>query len=247
MTESRPRPGPGSVGTPRGFLFDVFGTVVDWRRSVARGLASRLAPLGVAADWAALADGWRARYDPSMAPVRAGRRDWVVLDALHRESLEDLLAAEGLGPFDAAVLDDLTWLWHRLEPWPDAREGLRRLGTLAPCATCSNGHIAMIVAMARAGGLRWDAVLGAEIARDYKPAPAVYLASAPALGLAPGAAMMVAAHNADLAAARAAGLRTAFVRRPAEHGPGQSVDLEPEGDWDVVADDLVDLATRLGG
>ena len=238
---------PGSAVTPGGFLFDVFGTVVDWRGSVARGLASRLAPMGVVADWAALADGWRARYDPSMAPIREGRREWVVLDVLHRESLEDLLAAHRLGPFDDAVLDDLVRLWHRLEPWPDAREGLRRMGTLAPCATCSNGHIAMMVAMARAGGLRWDAVLGAEIARDYKPSPPVYLASAAALGVAPGEAMMVAAHNADLAAAQALGLRTAFVRRPAEHGPGQTVDLEPEGTWDVVAEDLVDLATRLGG
>ncbi len=237
----------GPAEMPGGFLFDVFGTVVDWRRSVARGMEARLGPLGVVADWAALADGWRARYDPSMAPIREGRRAWVALDVLHRESLQDLLAAEGLGPFDDTVLDDLTRLWHRLEPWPDAREGLRRMGTLAPCATCSNGHVAMMVAMARAGGLRWDAVLGAEFARDYKPAPSVYLASAAALGLEPGAAMMVAAHNADLAAAQALGLRTAFVRRPVEHGPGQTVDLEPEGDWDLVAEDLVDLATRLGG
>jgi 2-haloacid dehalogenase len=231
---------------PRAFLFDVFGTVVDWRSSVARGLEGLLAPRGVTADWAGLADAWRGRYDPSMAPVRDGRRAYVDLDLLHGESLDAVLAEAGIAPLDPATRDAAVKLWHALDPWPDAAEGIARLGRIAPCATCSNGHVALMVGVARHGGLRWDAILGAPVARTFKPAPQVYLESAAALGCAPGTTMMVAAHNADLAAAQALGFRTAFVTRPTEHGAGQTVDLAPEGDWEIVCDDLVALAQRFG-
>lgn len=232
---------------PRAFLFDVFGTVVDWRSSVARGLQAALAPRGITADWAGIADAWRGLYEPSMEPVRAGQAPYVDLDTLHRASLETVLAGAGIGGLPAALLDDLTRLWHVLDPWPDSAEGLRRLGALAPCGACSNGHVALIVALSRHGGLRWDAVLGAATARNYKPHPSVYLESAAAFGVDPGACMMVAAHNADLRAAAALGFRTAFVRRPTEHGPGQTLDLEPEDAWDVVTDSLTGLAEALGG
>ena len=227
-------------------LFDVFGTVVDWRTSVARELETFFAPRGVNRDWTRVARDWRALYQPSMEAVRSGRREFVVLDALHAENLGRVLADHGVEAPDDAGLDRLVRAWHRLDPWPDSVEGLRLLGRERPVATLSNGNVALMVALARHAGLRWDAVLGAELARNYKPEPEVYLRSVAALGLEPGACLMVAAHNDDLRAARALGLRTAFVARPTEHGPDQATDLRAEEDWDLVADSLVELARALG-
>lgn len=231
---------------PRALLFDVFGTCVDWRSCVARELRALGDRLGLGKrDWAALADAWRGLYQPQMEPVRRGERPWVNLDVLHREALDRVLDDAGLGAVLAAARDELTLAWHRLDPWPDTAEGLARLGRRFVVAPCSNGHIALLVNLSRWAGLRWDAILGAEIAHAYKPQPVVYLASVEALGLEPGEVMMVAAHGGDLAAAAALGLRTAFVPRPAEHGPGGTADL-PEQPVDLVADDLLHLARSLG-
>ena len=231
---------------PKALLFDVFGTCVDWRSSLVRegeALARRRGLTGV--DWAALADAWRGRYQPQLATVRSGARPWVNLDVLHAESLEGVLRSAGLelGDDDRGVL---TGAWHRLDPWPDTVEGLTRLRRRFIIAPNSNGHIALIVNMARRAGLPWDAVLGAELAGTYKPEPEVYLRSARALGLTPPQVMMVAAHNGDLAAAARYGLQTAFVARPTEYGPGQTSDLAPEFAVDIAARDLVDLACLLG-
>lgn len=233
---------------PRALLFDVFGTCVDWRSSIVRegrALGERLG-LGEV-DWPGLADAWRGRYQPQMETVRSGARPWTNLDVLHRESLDAVLAGAGLaGRVPEAERAELTLAWHRLDPWPDAAEGLRRLGRRFVVAPNSNGHIALLVNLSRWAGLRWDAILGAEIARAYKPLPEVYLRSVEALGLEPAQAMMVAAHNGDLAAAGACGLRTAFVPRPTEHGPGQTTDLRPAHPVDLVATDFLDLAAQLG-
>ena len=191
-----------------------------------------------------LADEWRALYQPQLETVRSGAREWVDLDVLHREALDRLLTRHGLAVEDP---DELTRAWHRLDPWPDTVPGLTRLNARFIIAPCSNGHIAQGVNLARHAGLPWDVILGAEIARAYKPQPQAYLASAAALKLPPHEIAMVAAHNGDLAAAQALGFATAFVPRPAEHGPGQTTDLEPEGDWDVVARDFLDLADKLKG
>jgi 2-haloacid dehalogenase len=171
---------------PKALLFDVFGTCVDWRSGVARAgeaLGRRLGITGV--DWLAFADAWRDQYQPQMETVRNGQRPWVTLDVLHRESLDTVLAAFGLEDVPAAERDELTLAWHRLDPWPDVVEGLTRLKTRYVIAPCSNGHIALMVTMAKRAGLPWDAILGAEIARAYKPQPAVYLRSVAALGLEP--------------------------------------------------------------
>lgn len=168
----------------------------------------------------------------------------MVLDVLHREALDDVLAAHGVD-LTAAQRDDLNLVWHRLDPWPDTVAGLERLKQRFIIAPVSNGNIALLVDMARHAGLPWDAILGAELARAYKPQPEAYLRSAEALGIAPGEAMMVAAHNGDLIAAARLGLMTAFVPRPTEHGPGQTSDLEPEAGYDVVAEDFLALANAL--
>lgn len=231
----------------RALLFDVFGTCVDWRSGVAREVAAMAARRGMrGADAEAVADAWRARYQPQLETVRSGRRPWVDLDTLHREALDAVLVAHGLGALGAADRDELTRSWHRLDPWPDTLEGLRRLRRRFMIAPVSNGHIALIVAMARRAGIVWDAVLGAEIAHSYKPLPEVYLRSVAALGIAPAEAMMVAAHGSDLVAAAGCGLRTAFVHRPREHGPGQTSDLAAPPGVDIEAGDLLDLAERLG-
>lgn len=232
---------------PQALIFDVFGTLVDWRTSIARHVIAAFAEYGAEIDGAAFADAWRAEYQPSMERVRSGARKYVALDDLHRENLMTVLAASGHETvFTPDEIIALARAWERLDPWPDAVPGLTRLRAHRVVAPCSNGSIAMMTHLARHAALPWDCILGADIARDYKPKPGVYRAACHALRLPASEVMMVAAHNADLAAARAAGLGTAFIPRPTEHGPGQTTDLAPEAAWDVVTGDIEELAERLG-
>jgi 2-haloacid dehalogenase len=224
------------MSVPQALIFDVFGTCVDWRTSVAREVAATLPGI----DAAAFAEAWRAEYQPAMARVRDGARGYVPLDDLHLENLH-LVAAR----FGVDAPEVLNAAWERLDPWPDVVPGLSAMKARRIVAPCSNGSIALMTRLARHADLPWDCILGADIARDYKPKPGVYLAAVRALRLDPAEVMMVAAHNDDLAAARAAGLATGFVARPTEHGPAQTTDLAPESDWDVVAADFRDLAEKL--
>jgi len=227
-------------------LFDVFGTVVDWRSSLIDDLSRFGAEKGLKADWAAFADDWRGLYQPAMDEVRTGRRPWTILDVLHRESLDKLLVKYALTSLSEADKDHVNKVWHRLKPWPDTVEGLRRLKSRYIIGTLSNGNVGLLTRMAKHAGLPWDVVLGAETARAYKPLPQAYLASAELLNLAPSQVMLVAAHNGDLAAAAGCGLRTAFVARPAEYGPHQKRDFKADRDWDVVTDSFTSLAKAMG-
>jgi 2-haloacid dehalogenase len=226
----------------RALVFDVFGTVVDWRGGVAREV-SRL--LGPAVDAAALADDWRGRYVPSMQQVRSGELPWTPLDALHRSSLSSVLADAGLASVPAEVRDELVLAWHRLDPWPDVVPGLRRLSRRFVLAPLSNGNIALQVDLARRSGLPWDCVLGAEVVRHYKPDPEVYDSAPQLLAVPPSSVVMVAAHVDDLAAARARGLRTAYVHRPDEFG-GRVLPPGTDPDADVSVSSFEELADRLG-
>ena len=227
-------------------LFDVFGTVVDWRTSIVDDLSQFGAERGLEVDWAAFTDDWRGLYQPAMEEVRSGRRAWTVLDVLHRESLDKLLAKHAISGLDDADRDHINKVWHRLKPWPDTVEGLERLKKRYIIGTLSNGNVGLLTRMAKYAGLPWDVVLGAETAHAYKPLPQAYLANAELINLKPGQVMLVAAHNGDLAAAAKAGLRTAFVTRPSEYGPHQKLDLKADGDWDVVVDSFVGLAKAMG-
>ena len=233
-------------GRIKALTFDVFGTVVDWRSSIAReGQAlGRAKHLDV--DWVKFADAWRGLYQPAMDRVRRGEVPWTKLDDLHRASLVQLLDEFEIRGLGEAEIDELNRAWHRLDPWPDAVAGLTRLKRRFILATLSNGNVALMVNMAKRAGLPWDAILGAEVVQCYKPQPKAYLGTAALLGLAPAECLMVAAHNGDLTAAQTQGFRTAFVLRPTEHGPGQKTDLKAERDWDVVATDFEDLASKLG-
>ena len=223
-----------------------FGTVVDWRTGVADIARAMFGERGIDVDPVEFAVAWRAEYHPAMAPIRSGDRVYVPLDILHRENLDRVLAKYGLHDrFDDSAKTEFNRAWEKLPPWPDAVPGLTALKQHFVIGPCSNGSIALMTWLAKFGGLPWDVILGAGIAENYKPEREVYLASAAALGLAPGEVMMVAAHNRDLEAARNAGLKTGFIHRPNEHGPGQTSDLEATSDWDVVADDMMDLAARL--
>ena len=227
-------------------IFDVFGTVVDWRSGVAAEVAKAYAAKGEAVDETAFADEWRGEYQPAMERIRSGNRGYVALDILHRENLEIVLQRrDQTGLFSEDELADLNHAWEKLPPWPDAPQGLEDLKKVMPVAPCSNGSIALMTRLARFGGLSWDCIVGAEIAQGYKPDPKVYLHSAAALGLAPEDVVMVATHNSDLAAARQAGLATAYFPRPDEFGPGVKTDLAPAEAWDVIADDMIDLARKL--
>jgi len=230
----------------RALTFDVFGTVVDWRTSIAREGEAVGRRHGVTVDWTAFADAWRGLYQPMLSKVRNGDMPWTKLDDLHRMALDQVMAQFALKGLTAVEIDDLNRAWHRLDPWPDSVAGLTRLRRKFILATLSNGNVALLVNMARRAALPWDAVLGAEVARTYKPQPQAYLTTAALLGLRPDQCMLVAAHNGDLAAARGVGFHTAFVARPTEYGPGQKTDLVAEQTWDVVARDFVDLAERLG-
>jgi 2-haloacid dehalogenase len=234
------------MATIQALTFDVFGTVVDWRTSVAREAEARLEPRGFGLDWGAFADGWRARYLPAMAKVSDGSRPFVILDVLHRENLVELLKETGVEGLSETEIDELNLAWHRLDPWPDAPEGMARLKRRFILASLSNGNVRLMVDMARRAGLAWDAILGAEVARAYKPQPEAYDSAARMLALDPGECLMVAAHPADLAAARARGFRTAYVHRPLERGPGREPPRPAVGTFDFEVDNFLELAQVLG-
>lgn len=236
----------------RAILFDTFGTLVDWRGSLVETLGVWGAERGIATDWNELTsrwdkltEAWRGEYAPSMDRVRRGELPWTPLDALHRESLARLASQFGLS-LDDQDLDHLTLLWHQLRPWPDSAHGLSRLRRRFLLAPLSNGNTALLADLARYAGLPFDTLFGADVFEHYKPDPETYLGACRLLSAPPERVMMCAAHNSDLAAARRLGLRTAFIVRPTEHGPGQTSDLAPEQDWDVVAASTEELAERLG-
>lgn len=233
---------------PRAFGFDVFGTVVDWRTSITRESAGYLATIGRGdLDAERFADAWRARYQPAMAKVRGGQRDFVILDVLHREMLVDLLRHRGVDvdALDPALVTEWAHAWHRLDPWPDSVAGLARLRVMAPVVTLSNGNVSLIIDLSRRAGLEWDATLGAEHARAFKPAREVYLSTVAACGVEPDDFCLVAAHHSDLAAAREAGLMTAYIDRPLEYGGAPAPDRDQRQDWDFEADSLTTLAAQL--
>lgn len=231
----------------KALTFDVFGTVVDWRTSITRegvALGKRKSISGV--DWARFADDWRAGYGPAMNRVRKGELPWMNIDALHRLILDELLNKYKISGLDESEKDTFNRAWHRLDPWPDSRRGLVLLRKKFVCATLSNGNVSLLVNMARHGSLTWDTVLSGEIFKAYKPDAEVYQKAAGMLGVRAEETMMVAAHKSDLQGARKAGLKTAFVERPLEKGPGGGADIGRESWMDVYAKDFVDLATQLG-
>jgi len=229
----------------RALFFDVFGTLVDWRTSIAREAEATLRPLGYTIDGGAFADAWRGEYQPSMADIREGRESFCKLDVLHRRNLDRILPRFGIANVPEEVLASLNLAWHRLDAWRDTAPGLIRLKQKFLIAPVSNGNISLMVGLARRNGLPWDAILGAEIAGDYKPQPQVYLSACAAFDLPPAQCMMAAAHANDLTAAAACGLRTAFITRPDEHGPGRG-GKPPAEPVDVLAISVEDLAAKLG-
>lgn len=231
----------------KALMFDVFGTVVDWRTSLIDNFTAWAARKGIKGDWTALVDGWRGAYMPSMDVIRKRpESDFVILDDLQRQSIEPLAAKLGITGLSPADFDYLTKGWHSLNPWPDSVSGLTRLKSKFIISPLSNGNVALLTNMAKYAGLPWDLVLSAEVFRHYKPDAETYLGAAKILGLTPGQVMMVAAHNNDLAAAQSFGLKTAFVPRVTEYGPHQDRDFVADGNWDYVVTDFNDLADKLG-
>jgi len=229
----------------RALFFDVFGTLVDWRTSVAREAEKVLGPLGHELDWTAFADAWRGEYQPGMEEVRTGRIPFSKLDVLHRRNLERFMPRFGLHDLGDDVVREMTLAWHRLDAWPDVPEALARLKRKFIIAPVSNGNISLMVDLARRNAFPWDAILGAEVAGDYKPKPRVYLAACAALDLAPAQCMMVAAHSSDLEAAAKCGLRTGHTARPKEYGPNTG-EPAPKVPVDFATKDLAELADKLG-
>ena len=229
----------------RALTFDVFGTVVDWRSSVISAAEIVGHEHGIAGDWAALADGWRGRYQPAMARVRKGELPWTNFDELHLMTLIETLDDLGIRGLDTAALDTLNGAWHRLDPWPDSVAGLTRLKSKYVIATLSNGNVSQLVDLAKHGALPWDCVLSAELAKHYKPDPEVYLTAAELLGQPSASVMTVAAHPHDLAAAKKVGFLTAFVSRRWEHGPDRVNDAPSYPEADIIASDFNDLADQL--
>ena len=229
---------------PRALVFDVFGTVVDWRSTIIREGEELGRKKNLDVEWAAFADAWRSRYAPSIDRVRRGEIPWTKLDDLHRISLEELLREFGIQTLSEKEKDHLNRVWHRLEPWPDAVEGLTRLKERHVIAPLSNGNVALLVNVAKGAGLPWDLILSAELVRHYKPDPETYLMAPDLLNLRPEQVMMVAAHTDDLRAAQENGLRTAYVPRPLEFGSTGEVD-PPDPSLDLVASDFIELDSEL--
>jgi 2-haloacid dehalogenase len=225
-------------------VFDVFGTVVDWRSTIVREGEDLGQRKNLDVDWAAFADAWRSKYAPSMDRVRRGEIPWTKLDNLHRSSLQELLGEFGIEDLSEEDKDHFNRVWHRLDPWPDAVEGLTRVKESYVIAPLSNGNIALLVNMAKKAGLPWDLILSAELVHHYKPDPETYLMAPDLLGLSPEQVMMVAAHPDDLRAALKNGLRTAYVPRPLEFGPGRKTD-PPDPSFDLVASDFIELDRKL--
>jgi 2-haloacid dehalogenase len=234
----------GAVDNVKALVFDVFGTLMDWRTSVARESKIVLEPLGYKLDWIAFADAWRAEYQPGMEEVRSGRIPFSKLDVIHRRMLDRIRPRFGLEKLDEPTLKHLNLAWHRLDAWPGVPAALRRLRKKFLLAPCSNGNISLMVDLARRNDILWDAILGSEIARDYKPKPGVYLAAADAFSLEPGEVMMVAAHSNDLAAAAKTGLRTAHVAQIDEFGPSTG-EAKPTVPVDVAAPSFEAFAAML--
>jgi 2-haloacid dehalogenase len=232
----------------KALIFDVFGTVVDWRRGIAREAEALLGrEKGLSLDWEEFADAWRAKYQPAMEPIRRGERAFTKLDVLHRENLVEVLADYGITSLTDAEIDRFNTAWHRLPPWPDSVPGLLRLKTKFIIGTQSNGNIALMVNMAKNGGLPWDVILGSEVVQAYKPQPEAYQRACEALMLPPEQVLMTAAHNNDLAAAKAQGMSTAFVARPLEFGTkNRKADIEPGPHVDISAWSFTELAEKLG-
>ena len=235
-----------STAQVKALVFDVFGTVVDWRGSVIREADALGRAKGVTADWDAFADEWRREgYHGGMDRVRRGELPWTNVDTLHRMKLDELLPKYGLEGLSEAEIDHFNRVWHRLEGWPDSVPGLTRLKRKFVISTLSNGTFALLTNMAKHAGLPWDCIISSELARAYKPDPKAYQAAAELLGLEREQVMLVAAHVGDLRGAQRAGLRTAYVPRPLEHGPGRAAD-PPDPSFDCVAESFVDLAEKLG-
>jgi 2-haloacid dehalogenase len=232
-------------GEVKALVFDVFGTVVDWRTSLIDELTLWGKARAIEADWTALVDAWREAYVPSMNEVRRAGK-FVKLDVLHRQSLDKLIERFNIKGLSEADREHINRGWHRLKPWPDSVSGLTRLKAKFIISPLSNGNVLLLTNMAKNAGLPWDLILGAEVFEHYKPDPETYLGAARLLSMQPGEVMMVAAHNGDLKAAQSHGLKTAFVPRPTEYGPHQKRDIEATGDWTMVVRDFNDLAVRLG-
>jgi len=229
---------------PKALLFDVFGTLADWRTGIARE-SERVLGTHRKIDWIAFADAWRGEYQPGMEEVRSGRQSFAKLDVLHRRNLERILARFDLTDLSDATLSELNLAWHKLPAWPDVTAALARLRKKFLLAPCSNGNIALMADLARHNGWHWDAILGSEVAGDFKPKPRVYLASCEAFNLRPAECMMVAAHTRDLVAAAECGLQTAHTARPHEYGPNTG-EAAPTEKVDYAAKNLAGLADQLG-
>ena len=239
----------GAAGLPmpdvKALVFDTFGTVVDWRNGVAREAERILKPMGYELDWLAFADAWRTEYGPSMEEIRTGRRPFAKLDILHRENLDRIRPRFKLDKLTEPTLAELNLAWHKLDAWPDVGPAFARLHKRFLMAPCSNGNIALMADVGRRNNLPWDAILGSEIAKGFKPQPQVYLATCEAFNLKPEQVMMCAAHSGDLASAQKLGLRTGHIGRPGEGGAGTG-ESEPKGSFDVVGKNFHDFADKLG-
>jgi 2-haloacid dehalogenase len=246
FTLARAQQGGFDVTSVKALVFDTFGTIVDWRGSIIAEGEQWGKSKGIRIDWARFADRWRAGYGPSMDKVRKGEIPWIKLDGLHRMILEQVLKEFSIEGLSEPEKERWNRVWHRLNPWPDCVEGLTRLKKKYTIAPLSNGNIGLMTDLAKHSGLPWDAILGAELVHHYKPDREVYISAPEFLGLDPGQVMMVAAHIGDLHAAGACGLRTGFIHRPNEFGPGGKADNAKTGDFDIVSSDTIDLAKKLG-
>jgi 2-haloacid dehalogenase len=231
-------------GTVRAILFDVFGTVVDWRSSLINQFNNLHELRSISLSSEAIVDEWRVQSRALLDLVRDSKQPWLELDGIHRQSLKQILVAHGLELEDSQV-ESVNKFWHRLEPWADVAKGLGQLKPHFILAAFTNGNLSLMIDVARHASLPWDAIFSADVFKRYKPETEIYLGASELLRLDPEQILLCAAHNYDLKKARALGFKTAFVPRTTEFGPEQQSDFRAEERWDFIAEDFEDLARQL--
>jgi 2-haloacid dehalogenase len=223
--------------------FDTGGTVLDWHAGITAALSEAGARRGIAHNWHDLANEYRRR---ALRRMTGTLNPAFNIDDVHRELLDELLGELALDAISAGDRETVWHRWHRLNCWPDFREGFARIKTRYVCVSFTILSLALIIDVSRRNGIGWDGVISCEMLRVYKPQPEAYRAAARLLQADPAEILMVACHNFDLDAARAEGFRTAFIRRPDEWGPAGPPDPVPNPATDIIVDDFATLADRLG-
>lgn len=243
-----PNSAPSQASTEcKAILFDVFGTVVNWRQSMNQAFEELFAAKNITTHSTdEVIERWISTYSDNMQLVSQGKRAFATVDTLNEQALIKILKdLELYDHFTEHERTSLWTVWHRLAAWPDSNAGIDALKTNAPVGTLSNGNVELLADLAAFNGICWDHLLSGELYQIYKPAPTVYLKAAKQLNLSPNEILLVASHKYDLQAAKACGYQTAYIYRPTEFKEERPEQAPIDGEFDYWANGIDELAQIL--